>query len=257
MSASLTAVLQFVALLPRAAASRPVAQQLRADRAGRRPRGRRPRVLDAAATARSSPLKSFAESRGADAAAGDRERSEAEAAADGSHGPGAYLHCAAGDRADILTSRRSRAAATRRRSRSASRSRSTGCSRRPRPSSRASATPRPAPRRSAARRACRRRRSTSTSPTRRSASSRSSSTRGVARSRSSSTASRGAERDFEERHSAGLRAILEAIEANPAMAQAILVETVGAGPRVAELRDAALDGVRRRSCTSRPCAPPS
>ena len=55
-------------------------------------------------------------------------------------------------------------------------------------------------------------------------------------------ASRGAERNFEERHSAGLRAILEAIEDNPPMAQAILVETVGAGPRLAELRLAALNG---------------
>ncbi len=55
-------------------------------------------------------------------------------------------------------------------------------------------------------------------------------------------ASRGAERRFEERHSAGLRAILEAIESHPEMAQAILVETVGAGPRLAELRITALNG---------------
>jgi len=54
-------------------------------------------------------------------------------------------------------------------------------------------------------------------------------------------ASRGAERDFEERHSAGLRAILESIEDNPMLAQAILVETVGAGPRLAELRIATLN----------------
>jgi AcrR family transcriptional regulator len=54
-------------------------------------------------------------------------------------------------------------------------------------------------------------------------------------------ASRGAERDFEERHSAGLRAILEAIEDDPPLAQAILVETVGAGPRLAELRIAAMN----------------
>ncbi len=53
-------------------------------------------------------------------------------------------------------------------------------------------------------------------------------------------ASRGAERNFVERHRAGLRAILQAIEDNPALAQAILVETVGAGPRLAELRIAAL-----------------
>jgi AcrR family transcriptional regulator len=46
--------------------------------------------------------------------------------------------------------------------------------------------------------------------------------------------------DFEARHRAGLRAILEMIEANPMLAQAMLVETVGAGPRVAELRDRAL-----------------
>jgi AcrR family transcriptional regulator len=56
------------------------------------------------------------------------------------------------------------------------------------------------------------------------------------------TASRGAERNYEERHSAGLHAILEAFQDNPAMAQAILVETVGAGPRLAELRIAALSG---------------
>jgi AcrR family transcriptional regulator len=53
-------------------------------------------------------------------------------------------------------------------------------------------------------------------------------------------ASRGAERGFEERHSAGLHAILAAIEDNPPLAQAILVETVGAGPRLAELRISAL-----------------
>ena len=56
-------------------------------------------------------------------------------------------------------------------------------------------------------------------------------------------ASRGAGRDFQDRHRAGLRAILEIVEANPSMAQAILVETVGAGPRVAELRDRALNTV--------------
>ncbi|MEA2154620.1 MAG: hypothetical protein QOE11_760 [Solirubrobacteraceae bacterium] len=56
-------------------------------------------------------------------------------------------------------------------------------------------------------------------------------------------ASRGAGRDFRDRHRAGLRAILEIAEANPSMAQAILVETVGAGPRVAELRDRALNTV--------------
>jgi AcrR family transcriptional regulator len=55
-------------------------------------------------------------------------------------------------------------------------------------------------------------------------------------------ASRGAERNYEERHSAGLHAILEAFQNNPAMAQAILVETVGAGPRLAELRITALSG---------------
>jgi AcrR family transcriptional regulator len=55
-------------------------------------------------------------------------------------------------------------------------------------------------------------------------------------------ASRGAERKFEERHSAGLHAILAAIEDNPPLAQAILVETVGAGPRLAELRISALNG---------------
>jgi AcrR family transcriptional regulator len=49
--------------------------------------------------------------------------------------------------------------------------------------------------------------------------------------------------DFRDRHRAGLRAILEMVEANPSMAQAMLVETVGAGPRVAELRDRALNTV--------------
>ena len=56
-------------------------------------------------------------------------------------------------------------------------------------------------------------------------------------------ASRGADRDYQERHRAGLRAILDVVDSNPAMAQAILVETVGAGPRVAELRDAALNDI--------------
>ncbi len=49
--------------------------------------------------------------------------------------------------------------------------------------------------------------------------------------------------DHRDRHRAGLRAILEIADANPSMAQAILVETVGAGPRVAELRDRALNNV--------------
>lgn len=49
--------------------------------------------------------------------------------------------------------------------------------------------------------------------------------------------------DFRDRHRAGLRAILEIVDANPSMAQAILVETVGAGPRVVELRDRALNTV--------------
>jgi AcrR family transcriptional regulator len=49
--------------------------------------------------------------------------------------------------------------------------------------------------------------------------------------------------DFEARHRAGLRAILEGIEANPAMAQAMLVETVGAGRRVAEMRDKVFDTI--------------
>lgn len=42
-------------------------------------------------------------------------------------------------------------------------------------------------------------------------------------------ASRGSGMDFAARHRAGLRAILEGIDANPALAQAMLVETVGAG----------------------------
>ncbi len=56
-------------------------------------------------------------------------------------------------------------------------------------------------------------------------------------------ASRGSGMDFAARHRAGLAAILEGIEANPAMAQAMLVETVGAGPRIAELRDNALSEI--------------
>jgi AcrR family transcriptional regulator len=56
-------------------------------------------------------------------------------------------------------------------------------------------------------------------------------------------AARGAGRDYQDRHRAGLRAILEIADANPSMAQAILVETVGAGPRVAELRARALNTV--------------
>ena len=56
-------------------------------------------------------------------------------------------------------------------------------------------------------------------------------------------ASSGGGLDYVARHRAGLRAVLEGIDANPAMAQAMLVETVGAGPRVAELRDSALSGI--------------
>jgi AcrR family transcriptional regulator len=56
-------------------------------------------------------------------------------------------------------------------------------------------------------------------------------------------ASRGAGRDFRDRHRAGLRAILEIADENPSMAQATLVETMGAGPRVAEMRDRALNTV--------------
>ena len=56
-------------------------------------------------------------------------------------------------------------------------------------------------------------------------------------------ASRGSNLDFATRHREGLRAILSGIEANPALAQAMLVETVGAGPRVAELRDNALSQI--------------
>ncbi len=59
-------------------------------------------------------------------------------------------------------------------------------------------------------------------------------------------ASSGNGMDFEARHGAGLRAILEGIDANPLMAQAMLVESVGAGPRVAELRDGALSEIARR-----------
>jgi AcrR family transcriptional regulator len=49
--------------------------------------------------------------------------------------------------------------------------------------------------------------------------------------------------DYQDRHRAGLRAILEIADANPSMAQAILVETLGAGPRVADLRYNALNTV--------------
>lgn len=56
-------------------------------------------------------------------------------------------------------------------------------------------------------------------------------------------ASRGSGMDFAARHRAGLRAILEGIDANPALAQAMLVETVGAGPRVAQLRDRTLSAI--------------
>jgi AcrR family transcriptional regulator len=55
-------------------------------------------------------------------------------------------------------------------------------------------------------------------------------------------ASRAAGKDFLDRHRAGLRAILETIEANPTMSQALLVEIVGAGPRAAERRDAIMNG---------------
>jgi AcrR family transcriptional regulator len=58
-------------------------------------------------------------------------------------------------------------------------------------------------------------------------------------------ASKGSELDFETRHSAGLRAILVGIHENPTLAQAMLVATVGAGPRVAELRDNALSAIAR------------
>jgi len=74
-------------------------------------------------------------------------------------------------------------------------------------------------------------------------------------------AARGAEGDYHDRHRAGLRAILEAIEANPAMAQAILVQSVGAGPRIADTRDAALAGFAQfmyeetREAARRNCGP--
>ena len=59
------------------------------------------------------------------------------------------------------------------------------------------------------------------------------------------TASRGADRTYEERHRSGLHAILAAIDSDPVLAQATIVETVGAGPRLAELRDAAMDEMAR------------
>jgi AcrR family transcriptional regulator len=45
-----------------------------------------------------------------------------------------------------------------------------------------------------------------------------------------------------ERHRAGVRAVLDTVAADPALAQAVLVELVGAGPRAAERRDATLNG---------------
>jgi AcrR family transcriptional regulator len=59
-------------------------------------------------------------------------------------------------------------------------------------------------------------------------------------------AARQAEGDYRQRHRAGLRAILDFAEANPSMAQAILVETMGAGPRVVDMRDRALNLVAQR-----------
>jgi AcrR family transcriptional regulator len=56
-------------------------------------------------------------------------------------------------------------------------------------------------------------------------------------------AARAAGPDYQDRHRGGLRAILEIVHAHPSIAQAILVETVGAGPRVAELRDGALNTI--------------
>ena len=56
-------------------------------------------------------------------------------------------------------------------------------------------------------------------------------------------AARHAGGDYQDRHRAGLRAFLDIADANPSMTQAILVETVGAGPRLAELRDNALNTI--------------
>ncbi len=53
-------------------------------------------------------------------------------------------------------------------------------------------------------------------------------------------AARGAGNDHRARHRAGVRAIFEIVEAEPAMAHAVLVDMLGAGPRAAERRDAAL-----------------
>ena len=61
-------------------------------------------------------------------------------------------------------------------------------------------------------------------------------------------------RTYADRHRAGLRAILETIEAHPTTAQTLLVEIIGAGPRATERRDTMLDAIRRRSCTATPCA---
>jgi AcrR family transcriptional regulator len=59
-------------------------------------------------------------------------------------------------------------------------------------------------------------------------------------------AARHAEGDYRERHRAGLRVILDFADANRSLAQAILVETMGAGPRVVEMRDRALNIVAQR-----------
>ncbi len=56
------------------------------------------------------------------------------------------------------------------------------------------------------------------------------------------TAAAAAGPGWADRHRAGLRAIFETIEVNPAMSQTVLVEMVGAGPRGAERRDTVLNG---------------
>lgn len=57
------------------------------------------------------------------------------------------------------------------------------------------------------------------------------------------TAAREAGSDFRDRHRAGIRAFLEACEREPLYAQAILLESAGAGPRLVEKRDGMLEAI--------------
>ena len=55
------------------------------------------------------------------------------------------------------------------------------------------------------------------------------------------TASRGAGKSFEARHRAGLAAFLETMQSHPKIAQTVVVEVIGAGPRAIARRDAVLN----------------